>query len=73
VIKFHDHDEAVIKIFSSPPQKYPPVNIADQISAGHFSLSCHQLACIYGRSGPIIINLMEGDEGKISAAVILQD
>lgn len=45
--------------------QYPPVNIADQISAGPFSLSCHQFAITQGPSGAIIDDVLEWDEGKI--------
>lgn len=52
--------------------QYPAVNIADQISTGPFSLSCHQFAITHGPSGAIIDDVLEWDEGKIRSNFSVQ-
>lgn len=54
------------------PFQSAPVNIADQISVGPFSLSCHQFTATHGPSGAIIDDVLEWDEGEISSNFSVQ-
>lgn len=50
----------------------PVVNKADQISAGPFSLSCHQFTITHSPSGAIIDELLVWMEGETRFTIRVQ-